>query len=113
MRLISSGQWDNLKPADGVDTITLRIFNYVRCELTSVDGNRIVMPGVLPKCVVELAHKGHQGFVKTLRLLRSKVWFPRMDSVEDAFVKKCSPSQVATFKTSREPLNMTTLPSGP
>lgn len=26
MRLISSGHWDNLKPADGVDTSILRIF---------------------------------------------------------------------------------------
>ena len=38
MRLISTGQWDNLKPVEGVDPDTLKIFANVRSELTSVDG---------------------------------------------------------------------------
>ena len=70
MRLISTGQWDNLKPVDGVDPSTLKIFANVRSELTSVDsnlvlrGSRIVIPDALQKHVVELAHEGHQGLVK-------------------------------------------------
>ena len=95
MRLISTGQWDNLKPVEGVDPNTLRIFANIRSELTSVDGNlvlggsRIVVPDALQKRVVELAHEGHQGLVKTRSLLRSKVWFPRMDSLVDSVVKRC------------------------
>ena len=119
MRLISTGQWDNLKPVEGVDPNTLRIFTNIRRELTSEDGNlvlrgsRIVVPDAVQKRVVELAHEGHQGLVKTRSLLRSKVWFPRMDSLVDSVVKHCVPCQVATPKPSSEPLQMTPLPSGP
>ena len=77
-----------------------------------LSGNRIVIPEVLQNRVVELAHEGHQGVVKTRSLLRSKVWFPRTDSVVDSVVKKCFPCQVATPKASREPLKMTPLPNG-
>ena len=82
MRLVSSRQWDNIKPVEGVDLSDLKIFANVRSELTSVDdnivlrGNRIVIPSALQKRVVEVAHEGHQGLVKTRGLLRSKVWFP-------------------------------------
>ena len=53
MRLISNGQWNNLKPVHGVDPSTLKIFAKVWNELNSVDGNivlrgnRIVIPGAL------------------------------------------------------------------
>ena len=119
MRLISTGQWDNLKPVDGVDPSTLKVFANVCIELTSVDsnlvlrGSRMVIPDALQKQVVELAHKGHQGLVKTRTLLRSKVWFPGMGSLVDSIVKRCVPCQVATPKLSHEPLQMTPLPNGP
>ncbi|KAL9988412.1 hypothetical protein ACROYT_G002850 [Oculina patagonica] len=119
MRLISTGQWDNLKPVEDVDTSTLKIFANVRSELTSVDGNlvlrgsRIVIPDALQKPVVELAHEGHQGQVKTRSLLRSKVWFPRMDSLVNSLVRQCITCQITTPRPSREPLQMTPLPNGP
>ena len=53
MRLISNGRWNNLKPVNGVEPSTLKIFANVRNELTSVDGNivlrgnRIVIPDAL------------------------------------------------------------------
>ena len=89
MRLISNGQWNNLKPVNEVDPSTLKIFEKVWNELTSVDGNivlrgnRIVIPDALQKRVIEQAHEGHQGLVKTRSLLRSKVWFPKMDTAVD------------------------------
>ena len=119
MRLISTGQWDNLKPVEGVDPSTLKIFANIRSELTSVDGNlvrrgsRIVVPDALQKRVVELVHEGHQKLVKTRDLLRSKVWFSRMNSLVDSVMKRCVPCQVATLKPSREPLQMTPSPNGP
>ena len=115
IHLISTGQWDNLKPAEGVDPSTLKIFANIHRGLTSVDGNlvlhgsRLVAPDALQKRVVELAHEGHQGLVKTRGLLGSKVWFPRMVSLVDFVVKRCVPCQVATTKPSHEPLQMTPL----
>ena len=121
MRLISYGQWNNLKPVNGVDPSTIEIFADVLNELTSVDGNsvlcgnRIVIPDTLQNCVIELAHEGHEGLVNTRSLLsmRSKVWFPKMNAAVDQVVKKCFPCQIATPKPSREPLKMTPLPDGP
>ena len=46
-------------------------------------------------------------------MLRSKVWFPRLDPAVDEVVKKCSSCHIATPKPSREPLKMTPLPDGP
>ena len=82
---------------EGVDPNTLKIFANVRSKLTSADGNlvlrgsRIVIPDALQKQVVKLAHEGHQGLVKTRTLLSSKVWSPRMDSLVDSIVKRCTP----------------------
>ena len=42
MRLISTGQWGNLKPVEGVDPNTLRMFANICSELTSVDGNLVL-----------------------------------------------------------------------
>ena len=118
MHLISNGRWDNLKETED-DVNTLRIFANIRNELTSVDGkivlrgSRIVIPSILQTHVVNLAHEGHQGTVKTRVLLNSKVWFPRMDSLVDSIVKHCIPCQAATPVRNREPLVMTPLPNDP
>ena len=119
MKRISSGNWNNLNSNNGTDQDILKAFGNVSSELTSVDGkivlrgNRIVIPTVMQNRVVELAHEGHQGLVKTRTLLRSKVWFPRMDSIVDSLVKKCFPCQLVTPTFSHEPLKMTPLPNGP
>lgn len=54
-------------------------YKMVRNELAVVGylvlrGNRIVIPKVLRAQVVELAHEGHQGIVKSKQRLRTKVW---------------------------------------
>ena len=76
-------------------------------------GNRIVIPDALQKRVVDLAHEGRQGLVKAHSLLRSKVWFPKMDAAVDKVVKKCFRCRVATPKPSRKLLKMTPLLDGP
>ena len=119
MRLISTGLWDILKLVEGLEPSALQRLANIRSELTSVDGNlvlrghRMVVSDALQKRVVELADEGHQGLVKTLGLLGSKVWSPRMDSVVDSVVKLCVLCQVAPLKPSREPLQITPLPNGP
>ena len=42
-------------------------------------GTRIIVLASLEHRVLQLAHEGHQGIVKTKTLLRSKVWFPEVD----------------------------------
>ena len=75
--------------------------------------DRIVVPAKLRQRMVEIAHEGHQGLVRTKQLLRAHVWFPGMDSQCDMFVSTCIACQSNTPQTHREPLKMTELPGGP
>ena len=80
----------------------LKVMKTIRYEFASDDGKlllrnaRLVIPEKLQERVKELAHGGHQGQVKTKSLLRSKVWFPFMDSKTDSIVKQCLLCQAAT-----------------
>ena len=76
-------------------------------------GNKIIIPETLQMKVVELAHQGHQGIVKTVALLREKVWFKAMQSTAEATVRNCQLSQISTPQTSKEPLKMSKLPPAP
>nr|XP_058973198.1 uncharacterized protein K02A2.6-like [Pocillopora verrucosa] len=78
-------------------------------------GNRIVVPKVLRGRAVDLAHVGHQGMVKTKRLIREKVWFPGVDKMVKEKVDSCLPCQATTTSKAErlEPLKMTQLPNAP
>ena len=72
--------------------------------------HRLIIPDSLRKKVIEIAHASHQGIVKTKQLIREKVWFPGADKKVESCILclACVPSTAQ-----REPLSMTTLPSGP
>ncbi|CAF0829292.1 unnamed protein product [Brachionus calyciflorus] len=53
-------------------------------------GTRVVLPSSLHKQAIEIAHEGHQGFTKTIQLLRSCLWFPKMDSITLDYYRQCS-----------------------
>ena len=59
-------------------------------------GNRICIPAKLQSQAVKLAHESHLGMNKMKELLRSKIWFPGMDSKVEEIVKKCHACQVCT-----------------
>ena len=113
--LIKAIETDDWTSAD------IKEFKSVKDELTVYNGmvlrgNRIVVPKALRDKAVELAHAGHQGIVKTKRLIREKVWFPGIDRMVQEKIEKCLPCQAATTQGSQscpQPLKMTQLPSGP
>ena len=74
-----------------------------------------MVPSKLRERAIELAYVGHQGIVKTKRLIREKVWFPGIDKMVKEKVDNCLACQAVTpSKSSRiEPQQMTPLPSGP
>ena len=78
-------------------------------------GHRIVMPTSLRRRTINLAHIGHQGIIKTKRLLHSKVWFPNIDTMVKETIRVCLPCQAATSGNHPppEPLKMTHLPCAP
>lgn len=76
-------------------------------------GTRIVLPASLHRKAVQLAHRGHQGIVKTKQLMREKVWFPGMDSLVHKEVKSCQACQANTPVHHRDPLPILQQPRGP
>ena len=117
MKLTRDGRWPNMQKSDDS---SFRSFFNIRNELTIAPnekvlmrGTRIVMPTILQDRAVNLAHEGHQGITKTKSLLREKVWFPGIDKMTEAAIKRCVPCQAAIPQTTYEPLKMTPLPETP
>ena len=78
-------------------------------------GHRIVMSTSLRRRTINFTHIGHQEIIKTKRLLRSKVWFPNIDTMVEETIRDCLPCQAATSGNHPppEPLKMTHLPRAP
>ena len=109
IKMIQVGQRNIKNPA-------LEPFKFVLPELTVVDslvlrGGRVVVPNTLQERIVNIAHEGHLGITKTKNLLRSRVWFPKMDKIAEEVVSNCMACQVTTPQTARLPLKMTELPN--
>lgn len=62
------------------------------------------------KRVVQLAHEGHQGLIKTKKLLREKVWFPDIDALVAKTVKECLACQAVGQPAKPAPLNPMPIP---
>ncbi len=97
----------------------LVVFQKIASELSVTEsgvllrGRRIVVPASLRKKMVEIAHEGHQGLIKTKALLRAKMWFPGLDSMVADIVSKCSSCAVVTKDEWLQPFQMSPLPKGP
>ena len=76
-------------------------------------GERIVIPSTLCKRVLEAAHEGHQAIVKTESHLRTKVWWPKMDSDVELVCKACHGCPVVGQLNVPEPMRCTETPSEP
>jgi len=76
-------------------------------------GSRVVIPTALQQQVLRIAHEGHQGLVKTTRLLRERVWFPRMGNAVQELVAECPQCQLSARGNSPQPLQMTQMPTEP
>ena len=73
----------------------------------------MVIPPPLIKKVVRIGHDGHQGIMKTKQLLRSLVWFPKMDKIIEKHIAKCTSCQASVNTPVQEPLKSTILPDYP
>ena len=76
-------------------------------------GSRLVIPRALQQRVLELAHEGHQGIVKTKCRLRSKVWWPKIDADAERLCKICHGCQAVSEYAPPEPTARAFPPSGP
>ena len=76
-------------------------------------GDRIVIPQSLRKSVLESAHEGHQGVVKTKSRLRTKVWWPKMDVDTGRMCKGCHGCRVVGQFSPPEPMQRAQPPTRP
>ena len=94
-------------------------YDHVFHELSVTNQNvimkqrQIVVPESLRKRVVEIAHEGHQEVTKTKKLLRTKIWFPKLDSFVEKFIDECPACRINHPKTNYEPLKMSMMPNAP
>lgn len=92
-----------------------KTFELVSHELACIGqvvlrGTRIVVPIKLRRRVLDLAHEGHQGIVKTKERLRSKVWWPEIDKEAEKKCRECFGCQMVSKHAPPPPIQPTRLP---
>jgi hypothetical protein len=103
------------KHFDDVSTI----FKRIKDELSITQdglvlrGNNIVIPRELQSRIIDIAHAGHQGIVRTKQLVRNHVWFSGIDEAVENAISKCVKCQSNTNSQRLEPLNMSEMPKEP
>ena len=118
IQAILTNKWHGVE--DGINKATFHTLHANRAELSLahkdsiiLKGHRIVLPEALQNRAAKIAHAGHQGIVKTMALLREKVWFKNMQPLVEENIKNCHTCQVSTHKPAREPLQMSPLSAAP
>ena len=115
MHLTRTQEWHNLEKLSeqfkDADITELKLFKQVKDDLTINDqsnimlrGSRIVIPKALRDRAISIAHEGHQGLVKTKKLLLEKIWFPRIDDSVKQKVNKCIACQANSSGNHPDPL---------
>ena len=99
IELLQNNSWNSLNSNNlhpEINTAELRAYELLKQELSLtpeadliIRENRLVIPTKLRQQVISLAHEGHQGLIKTKKLLREKVWFPKIDTLTEKAVKEC------------------------
>ena len=120
--IIRTNKWDSISKItdENVNIAELKLFSKLKHELTLNEkfnvilrDTRLVMPSSLRQKSIDIAHEGHQGLVKTKRLLRTKIWFPQIDKMVQQMIAKCIPCQATGPDNRPEPLQMNELPPTP
>lgn len=110
MTAVQTGRWD--KP--GVEGFARFAGEISVTDAILLRDHRIIVPQQLRERVIDIAHKSHQGIVRTKQCIREKVWFPGIDRAVGEMVKSCLPCQASNPRpSSREPIQATPLPPEP
>ncbi|XP_062707061.1 uncharacterized protein K02A2.6-like [Aedes albopictus] len=96
----------------------LRAFEAQKNNLRNLGGlifkdDKTVLPVVLRRKALALAHEGHVGEVATKRIMRQYFWWPRMSLEVGRFVKSCETCIQLSKRNPPLPLTSRVLPEGP
>ncbi|XP_033121880.1 uncharacterized protein K02A2.6-like [Anneissia japonica] len=118
---LKTNRWHNIqRQASGTTIKDINSLFKLRDQLSVsvkndilVRDHRIVIPKSLQQRAVDIAHKGHQGVIKTKQLMRMKVWFHGLDHMAEETIASCLPCHASTLeKDAFAPLSMSKLPQG-
>ena len=93
-------------------------FGKIRDELTTSDdmilraGAAVIPESLRPK-ILALAHEGHPGMTAMKSILKDRVWWPRMMTEVEEFVKSCEKCAITGNPEKPVPMQMTELPQEP
>ena len=93
-----------------------KVFNQLSCtsEGLILKEEKLVIPSKFQDKIIQIAHEGHQGMVKTKQLLRSYVWFPGIKKKTETFINSCLACQaVNDSSTPKTPLILSKMPEAP
>ena len=76
-------------------------------------GDRIVVPATLIKSLTEKLHRAHMGVESTLRLARTSLWWPGMNSQLKQFISTCQVCQSFQRNNPKECLMSHSIPDRP
>ena len=74
-------------------------------------GDRLFVPKLLRQRVFDIIHETHLGITKSLQLLRTKVWWPKMDEFVRSRIRACVHCLSVQPRSKHEPYRMTVLPN--
>lgn len=108
LKLLANGEQDNLP-------IEYRVLANELCqfEVVLLRGDRIVVPRALRERVLSAAHDGHPGITMMKNHLRSNVWWPKIDSDVEKYVKSCRGCTLVSTPDPPEGMVRSQLPSYP
>ena len=118
--LLTTNKWYQIETIKdpNIDKEELKLFQKVKGDLTvTEDGQAIlkntclVIPQSLRQEAIRLSHcHGHMGLAKTKMLVRSKIWFPHIDSMTKEAIDEYITCQSVTKPHAPAPLKMTKIP---
>lgn len=97
------------------DSASFKLFATELCFAGKIllRGTRIVIPEKLRTRTLELAHEGHPGMTLMKNRLRAKVWWPKLDTQVEKYVRNCRGCMLVAAPGAPEPLKRRELPSEP
>lgn len=109
MKALDSGLWpDHLKLYQAIKE---ELFPYKEGIL--LRDTRIVLPRKLQGKAIEISHLGHAGVNSMKRMLRERVWWPKLSKDVEAFCATCVPCVAMQRDDCPAPMNTTMLPQHP
>ena len=104
---ISKGQEKILQP-----------YKKMLTEITDVEGilvrgDRIIVPDEMRRRVVQIAHEGHLGVVKTKQLIKETMWFPNIQKWVQEEIDGCLACQAVNDSKQQEPIKPSPLTEEP